>query len=143
MALCTVLAVSGCALFGSLHTPTPVVPAGDFKCSIPITLQGTNDIVILSFTFTPEKKIGNWSIFDFGTRSISFGEGIGQSSLNGNAVQFTLTDSSNGNHITYKINGTIVSAQKMTGDYNFDYGSRYGVAADKFDCDLTPSTPTP
>jgi hypothetical protein len=148
VALCTLLAALGCGfgeLSGSLHTPTPAVPVGDFECSIPVTLVGANDIVILGFTITPEQEIGNWTIFDFGTGRISIGYGFGQSSLNGNAVQFTLTDSSNG--ITYEINGTIASARKMTGDYNFDYGSRLGVAAGQFDCDLTPpaeqTTPAP
>jgi len=41
-------------------------------------------------------------------------------------------------NITYKINGTIVPPHEMTGSYSFDYGSSYGVVADKFDCDLTP-----
>ena len=100
--------------------------------------------MILGFTITPEHKIGDWTIFDFGTRTVSMGDGFGKSSLNGNAIQFELTNNSNGMNITYKINGTIVSAHKMTGDYNFDYGSSYGVVADKFDCDLTPpATPTP
>lgn len=146
VALCTLITASGCGFGQFLPAQTPAVPTGQFKCSIPIALQGTNDIVILSFTITPDHKIGDWSIFDFGTRSVSIGDAIGQSSLIGNAVTFALTDPS-GTNITYKINGTIESAHKMTGDYNFDYGSSYGVAADKFDCDLTPptvqTTPTP
>ena len=66
MALCTLLATSGCGfgqLIGSIHTTG--VPAGDFSCSIPVTIQGNNDIVILGFTITPEHKIGDWTIFDF------------------------------------------------------------------------------
>jgi hypothetical protein len=142
MALCMLWAASACGF-----KATPAVSAGDFGCTILISLPGAiTDIVILSFTITPDQKIGDWSIFDFGTRSVSFGNGFGQSSLNGNVIQFTLTDSSNGRYITYKINGTIESVHKMTGDYSFDYGSSYGVAADKFECDLTPptaqSTPT-
>ncbi len=127
---------------------TPAVLVGDFSCSIPLTIQGQNNMVILGFTITPEHKIGKWSLFDFGTRTISFPQSNPNGdAIPGNAIQFTLKNWNNGMNITYKINGTIVSAHEMTGDYSFDYGSSYGVVADKFDCDLTPparrTTPTP
>jgi hypothetical protein len=138
MALSMLLAVVACGLGA-----TSTVPVGDFECAILMVLpDGANNIVILNFTITPEKKIGDWTIFDFGTRSVSMGDAIGEASLTGNAVQFALTSPS-GLKVSYKINGTIESAHKMTGDYSFDYGSNYGVVADKFECDLTPPTAQP
>jgi len=119
-------------------------PAGDFQCAIPVALQGASDIVMLNFSITPEQKIGDWSIFDAGTRTVSLGAGFGESSLSGDSIQFTLEDVSSGAHVSYKINGALVALNKMSGDYNFDYGDRYGVATGKFDCDLaSPNEKTP
>ena len=136
LVLVIVLALTGCS---------SSVPVGAFSCSIPVAIQGQNDIVILSFTLTSTHSIKTWSLFDFGTRSVLFGEG-GKASLSGGAIQFNVTDRSFGNNFSYKINGTFVSSKKLSGDYDFNYGSSYGEVASKFDCDLaakTQNTPTP
>lgn len=136
MMLVILLATSACGT-----SATITAPEGKFSCSISIPLQGTADLVALNFTITPDQKIESWSIFDLGTRRMILGDAVGQSSLTGNTVTFALTDSSS--TITYKINGMIESTHKMTGDYTIDYGSPYGVVADKFECNLISPTPTP
>ena len=89
--------------FGPTRTPTPTstptptntpiptptsalaVPVGSYSCTIVVSLQGQPDMVILGITITPDHTIGDWSIFDFATRTVSFGKGA---PLNGNEVQF-------------------------------------------------------
>jgi hypothetical protein len=147
-AFCTFLVASGCAcgiapILDKLLTSSSGVPVGHFSCTIPVALSGTTDIVILSFTITPDHKIDSWSLFDFGTRTVSFGQ-AGKNSLNGTAVQFDLTAHSGMSQITYKINGNFSPGPKLSGDYTFNYGSSYGEVSNKFSCDLKmPATATP
>jgi len=121
-------------------TPKPGPTPGAWSATIAFALPSGNDIVQVSFTVAAiGDRLDDWSMFDFGTRTASFGQPV---PITDNSFEIKQESSNGGASITHDLKGTFTSPDSVEGTYDFSYGG-FGSASGTWTGSPSESKKTP